>query len=185
MTKISTVTSFSSPPRTTFPTNVPHCQRSSCQQKKNSATSRPTLRPGFAIITSNFSSAPRYTQSTLAPILSLPDGSTVDYDKLLLASSSSRRPPIPGANAENVHYLRTIDDAKALKSLLEEGSSLAIVGAGWIGLEVAAGARERGAAVTVVEVADVPLAASLGPNSARCSPSCTVNTASTCGWARR
>ena len=61
-----------------------------------------------------------------------------------------------------MHYLRTIDDATALNSVLSDGSSLAVVGAGWIGLEVAAGARERGVNVTVVEAAEVPLEASLG-----------------------
>ena len=95
--------------------------------------------------------------------VSLPDGTTVNYDKLLLATGSTpRRPPIPGADADGVHYLRTIDDAQALSSLLSEGASLAIVGAGWIGLEVAAGARERGASVTVVETAEVPLMSALG-----------------------
>jgi len=74
----------------------------------------------------------------------LPDETTVGYDKLLLATgSASRRPPIPGADAGGVHYLRTIDDAGALNSVLTEGSSLAIVGAGWIGLEVAASLRAR------------------------------------------
>ena len=94
---------------------------------------------------------------------SLPDGSTVHYDKLLLATGSQpRRPSIPGADADGVHYLRTIDDAAALNSLLTEGASLAIVGAGWIGLEVAAGARNRGVNVTVVETAEVPLMGALG-----------------------
>ena len=98
-----------------------------------------------------------------AHTVSLPDDTTVGYDKLLLATGSTpRKPPIPGADADGVHYLRTIDDARALNSLLTEGASLAIVGAGWIGLEVAAGARERGAAVTVVETADVPLMSALG-----------------------
>jgi len=98
-----------------------------------------------------------------AHTVSLPDDTTVGYDKLLLATGSTpRKPPIPGADADGVHYLRTIDDARALNSLLTEGASLAIVGAGWIGLEVAAGARERGAAVTVVETADVPLMGALG-----------------------
>ncbi len=98
-----------------------------------------------------------------AHTVSLPDGDTVSYDKLLLATGSTpRRPPIPGADADGVHYLRTIDDAQTLNSLLTEGASLAIVGAGWIGLEVAAGARERGASVTVVETAEVPLMAALG-----------------------
>jgi 3-phenylpropionate/trans-cinnamate dioxygenase ferredoxin reductase subunit len=98
-----------------------------------------------------------------AHTLALPDGSTVAYDKLLLATGSkSRRPPIPGSDADGVHYLRTIGDAESLNSILTEGNSVAIVGAGWIGLEVAAGARERGVTVTVVEAADVPLQAALG-----------------------
>src|ERR1700731_3759510 len=93
----------------------------------------------------------------------LPDGSTVAYDKLMLATgSASRRPPIPGADADGVHYLRTYGDAVALNSVLTEGSSLAVVGAGWIGLEVAAGARQRGVDVTVVETARQPLLAALG-----------------------
>src|SRR6202008_46522 len=88
---------------------------------------------------------------------------TVPYDKLLLATgSASRRPPIPGSDADAVHYLRTYDDAAALNAVLAEGSSLAVVGAGWIGLGVAAGARQRGVAVTVVETAKQPLVAALG-----------------------
>ena len=98
-----------------------------------------------------------------AHTVTLPDDSTVHYDKLLLATGSDpRRPPIPGADADGVHYLRTIDDAEALNSVLAEGSSLAIVGGGWIGLEVAAGARDRGVNVTVVEMAELPLLAALG-----------------------
>ncbi|ODQ93125.1 NAD(P)/FAD-dependent oxidoreductase [Mycolicibacterium holsaticum] len=100
---------------------------------------------------------------TGAHTVSLPDGDTVHYDKLLLATGSrSRKPPIPGADSAGVHYLRSIDDAEALKSTLKDGVSLAVVGAGWIGLEVAANAREQGAAVTVVETADTPLQAALG-----------------------
>lgn len=95
--------------------------------------------------------------------LALPDGTTVGYDKLLLATgSSSRRPPIPGSDAAGVHYLRTIDDAAALSAALTPGSTLAVVGAGWIGLEVAAGARGRDVDVTVVEAAHLPLLAALG-----------------------
>ncbi|OBF56661.1 pyridine nucleotide-disulfide oxidoreductase [Mycobacterium sp. 852002-50816_SCH5313054-b] len=93
----------------------------------------------------------------------LPDGTSVSYEKLLLATgSAARRPPIPGSDADGVHYLRTYDDAVALDSVLAEGSSLAVVGAGWIGLEVAAGARQRGVEVTVVETAKQPLVAALG-----------------------
>jgi 3-phenylpropionate/trans-cinnamate dioxygenase ferredoxin reductase subunit len=103
------------------------------------------------------------TIDAAAHTVGLPDGSTMRYDKLLLATGSApRRPPIPGADAERVHYLRTIDDADALKSVLKEGDSLAIIGAGWIGLEVAAAARERGVDVTVVEMAELPLIGALG-----------------------
>ncbi|MEN4401963.1 NAD(P)/FAD-dependent oxidoreductase [Mycolicibacterium senegalense] len=95
--------------------------------------------------------------------LALPDGTTVGYDKLLLATgSASRRPPIPGSDVAGVHYLRTIDDAAALSAALAPGATLAIVGAGWIGLEVAAGARSRDVNVTVVEAAHLPLLAALG-----------------------
>src|SRR5215208_873602 len=85
--------------------------------------------------------------------LSLPDGSTVHYDKLLLATGSRpRRLPIPGADADGVHYLRTVDDADALNSVLTEGSSLAVVG-GDLEADPSAGARVRGVNVTVVEMA--------------------------------
>lgn len=95
--------------------------------------------------------------------VALADGTTVGYDKLLLATGSgSRRPPIPGSDFGGVHYLRTYEDAVALNNVLREGSSLAVVGAGWIGLEVAASARQRGVDVTVVETAKQPLMAALG-----------------------
>jgi 3-phenylpropionate/trans-cinnamate dioxygenase ferredoxin reductase component len=98
-----------------------------------------------------------------AHTVGLLDDTTVSYDKLLLATgSASRRPPIPGSDAAGVHYLRTFDDASALNSVLVEGSSLAVVGAGWIGLEVTASARQRGVDVTVVETAKQPLMAALG-----------------------
>jgi 3-phenylpropionate/trans-cinnamate dioxygenase ferredoxin reductase subunit len=89
------------------------------------------------------------------------------YDKLLLATgSAARRPPIPGIDARGVHVLRTIDDATALLMTLAEGSRLAIVGAGWIGLEVAASARGLGVEVTVVESARLPLLTALGSEAA-------------------
>lgn len=98
-----------------------------------------------------------------ARTVALPDGSTVGYDKLVLATGSrSRRPPLPGADAAGVHYLRTIDESDALIAALTPSSRLVIVGAGWIGLEIAAGARGRDVAVTIVEAAELPLLAALG-----------------------
>lgn len=98
-----------------------------------------------------------------AHTVALGDGTTVHYDKLLLATGSApRRPPIPGVTADGVYYLRSYQDAELLDSVLTEGSSLAVLGAGWIGLEVAAAARQRGVAVTVVEAARQPLVAALG-----------------------
>jgi 3-phenylpropionate/trans-cinnamate dioxygenase ferredoxin reductase component len=95
--------------------------------------------------------------------VALADNTTIGYDKLLLATgSASRHAPIPGSDTGGVHYLRTFGDAAALNSVLAEGSSLAVVGAGWIGLEVAAAARQRGVDVTVVETAKQPLMAALG-----------------------
>ncbi len=100
-------------------------------------------------------------------LVELPDGTTLHYDKLLLATGSApRRPPIPGAGADRVHYLRTVDDSDALSAVLTEGASVAIVGGGWIGLEVAADARQRGTNVTVVEAAELPLLGALGREAA-------------------
>jgi len=99
--------------------------------------------------------------------VALSDRSTERYDKILLATGcSSRRLPLPGSDAAGVAYLRTFDEALALKQALREGSSLAVIGAGWIGLEVAAGARAHGVDVTVVESAALPLLAALGREAA-------------------
>lgn len=96
------------------------------------------------------------------------DGHHEHYDKLLLATGSRpRHLDVPGADADGVHVLRTVDHAAALLSALTERSRLAIVGAGWIGLEVAAAARTRGAQVTVVESAELPLLGALGPEVAQ------------------
>ena len=103
------------------------------------------------------------TLDRTAHVVASGDGDHEHYDKLLLATGSrSRKPPIPGSDADGVYFLRTIDDATELLTQLSDGRRLAIVGAGWIGLEVAASARGLGADVTVVESAALPLLASLG-----------------------
>lgn len=96
--------------------------------------------------------------------VSLPDGSTLGYDKLALATGATpRRLPIPGADAEGVYTLRTLEDSDALIRLFGTARRLAVIGAGWIGLEVAAAARAADVEVTIVEAARAPLLGALGP----------------------
>lgn len=96
--------------------------------------------------------------------VTLPDRE-LSYDRLLVATGAlSRRLPQADRSGADVVYLRTLDDALALRSRLTE--NLLIVGAGWIGLEVAAAARTAGGSVTVVETAALPLANILGPELA-------------------
>ena len=85
------------------------------------------------------------------------------YDRLLLATGSSpRRLRTPGADLDGVVTLRTWDDALALRKRLVESPHIVIVGAGWIGCEVAAAARHHGASVTVVEPLSQPLVRVVG-----------------------
>jgi len=80
------------------------------------------------------------------------DGSTLPYDKLLLATGAvARRLRMPGADGPRVAVLRTYDDALHIRAALHPGAKIAIIGGGFIGLELAASARKRGAAVTVIE----------------------------------
>jgi len=84
--------------------------------------------------------------------LELADGEMLAYDKLILCTGGRARTlPIPGADAPGVHTLRTIEDALRLAPLLQAGRQVVVVGGGWIGLEVAATARQKGADVVVVE----------------------------------
>lgn len=88
----------------------------------------------------------------------LSDGEALEYGHLVLATGTRNRPlTVPGAHLDGVHYLRTLDEAQALTARLAECSSLVVVGAGFIGLEVAAAARNHGIDVTVVEAADRPM----------------------------
>jgi 3-phenylpropionate/trans-cinnamate dioxygenase ferredoxin reductase component len=97
----------------------------------------------------------------------LSDGARVTYDRLLLATGAQpRRLRLTGSDADGVHYLRTVDDSDALRAALERAGRLAIIGAGWIGMEVAAVARQRDVEVAVLESAALPLLAALGPELA-------------------
>ena len=97
----------------------------------------------------------------------LTDGTTTGYHKLLLATGSSPRAlRVDGADAAGVLYLRRIEDSERLKHTVGEAGRLAVIGAGWIGLEAAAAARLAGVEVTVIEAAAAPLLRVLGPEAA-------------------
>lgn len=85
-------------------------------------------------------------------------------DAVLFATGGSPRTlPVPGPRPELVHYLRTLDDSRRLATQLAPGRRLAIIGAGFIGLEIASTAQACGVSVTVFEAGAVPLAPVLGP----------------------
>jgi 3-phenylpropionate/trans-cinnamate dioxygenase ferredoxin reductase subunit len=99
-----------------------------------------------------------------AKTVHLADGGVLPYDKLLLATGARVRPiPVPGATLPSVHYLRNIADVDALRPHLKEGARLAVVGGGYIGLEVAAVARKYGLSATVIEAAGRVMARAVSP----------------------
>ena len=95
--------------------------------------------------------------------IGLHGGERIRYDALVVATGASPRripdtPPLQG-----IHVLRTLEDCLALRTELETASAVVVVGAGFIGAEVAATARKRGLEVTVLEALPVPLSRGLGP----------------------
>ena len=87
--------------------------------------------------------------------LSVSNGDPVSYDALVLALGSRvRRLPVSGTDLEGVHYLRSITDVEAIRADFDKGRRLVVIGAGYIGLEVAAVARQGGLDVTVIEMED-------------------------------
>jgi 3-phenylpropionate/trans-cinnamate dioxygenase ferredoxin reductase component len=96
--------------------------------------------------------------------LDLDTGETLAYGSLLLATGAApRRLPVPGADLDGVRYLRTLADAdRLLADLTGGGRRVVVIGAGWIGMEVAAAARTHGNEVTVVEPQPAPLLGVLG-----------------------
>ncbi|MBO0346563.1 FAD-dependent oxidoreductase [Roseibium sp. CAU 1637] len=96
--------------------------------------------------------------------LTLQNGDTLDYGKLVLATGTRARPlPLPGADLEGVLSLRSIGDVQSIRQKLADAKRLVIVGAGYIGLEVAAVAQTLGVEVTVLEAADRPLKRVVSP----------------------
>ncbi|MGB0091213.1 MAG: FAD-dependent oxidoreductase [Solirubrobacteraceae bacterium] len=87
----------------------------------------------------------------------LEDGRELAYDRLLLATGAEpRRIPISGADLDGVYYLRTLGDCDALRERLDGGGKVVVVGAGWIGSEFAASARQRGLEVTIIDPLPLP-----------------------------
>jgi 3-phenylpropionate/trans-cinnamate dioxygenase ferredoxin reductase subunit len=95
--------------------------------------------------------------------LALDDGERLRYDRLLLTTGAEpRRLAIPGSELDGVLYLRSVQDSDALRERLDRGGTVVVVGAGWIGAEVAASARQRGLDVTLLDPASLPLERVLG-----------------------
>jgi 3-phenylpropionate/trans-cinnamate dioxygenase ferredoxin reductase component len=95
----------------------------------------------------------------------LEDNRELPYDRLLLTMGAEpRRLSVPGAELDGIHYLRTFADCDALRTLLDAGGGrVAVVGAGWIGSEFAASARQRGLEVTVIDPLALPNERIFGP----------------------
>jgi len=93
----------------------------------------------------------------------LDGGRELGYGALLVATGAEpRRLPVPGADLPHVHYLRSFDDSRAIIAALDNTSRAAVVGAGFVGLEVAASLRHRGIEVTVIAPEEIPLAHAVG-----------------------
>jgi 3-phenylpropionate/trans-cinnamate dioxygenase ferredoxin reductase subunit len=91
-------------------------------------------------------------------------GGHLDFDRLLLTTGAEpRRLSLPGADLDGVLHLRTTADSDAIRERIEAGGRLVTIGAGWIGSEVAASAKQKGCEVTLVEMAQLPLERVLGP----------------------
>lgn len=99
--------------------------------------------------------------------LALQDGTEAGYDRLVIATGAGSRPLDLLPSSLRVHYLRSAADARTLRTALTASSRVAVVGAGFIGLEVAASARSLGCPVQVIELAPLPLASVIGEQPAR------------------
>jgi NADPH-dependent 2,4-dienoyl-CoA reductase/sulfur reductase-like enzyme len=94
----------------------------------------------------------------------LDDRSRTPYQCLILTTGTRARPLVlEGADHPRVSYLRTVEDSQRLQRCLGEGARIVVIGAGFIGMEVAAAALSRGCAVTVLELADLPMARGIPP----------------------
>ena len=96
-------------------------------------------------------------------IVELDDRRSLEYEALLLAPGAApMKLDLPGADSSHVHYVRSLADSRAIIAALDTARSAVVVGAGFIGLEVAASLRTRGLEVSVVEMEQIPLARHVG-----------------------
>jgi 3-phenylpropionate/trans-cinnamate dioxygenase ferredoxin reductase component len=96
--------------------------------------------------------------------VTLPGGGRIPYSRLLLSTGAApRRLRLPGADLPGVRYLRQMGDSDALRAAITASSRVVVIGAGWIGSEVAASARQLGAEVAIIAPDAVPLERVLGP----------------------
>jgi NADPH-dependent 2,4-dienoyl-CoA reductase/sulfur reductase-like enzyme len=101
-------------------------------------------------------------------LVTLENGRELEYGALLIASGAEpRHLPIAGSDQPHVHYLRTLEDSRSIISALDHVDQAIVVGAGFIGLEVAASLRQREVAVTVIDPEDLPLASVIGETLGR------------------
>jgi 3-phenylpropionate/trans-cinnamate dioxygenase ferredoxin reductase subunit len=98
-----------------------------------------------------------------ASTVEVSSGERIAYDRLLVATGATPRLlTVPGSELDGVHYLRSVADADAIHKAITASMPVVVIGAGWIGCEVAASARQLGADVTVIDIATVPLERVLG-----------------------
>jgi 3-phenylpropionate/trans-cinnamate dioxygenase ferredoxin reductase subunit len=95
--------------------------------------------------------------------VTLSNGDVLDYDGLVIATGARARTLSIGAGLEGMHVVRTLDDSLAIRAALEHRPRVLVVGAGFIGLEVAAACRKLGLEVTIAEADPLPLSRNLGP----------------------
>jgi 3-phenylpropionate/trans-cinnamate dioxygenase ferredoxin reductase component len=110
-----------------------------------------------------------FTSTTVTSIdpnakqIEMDPGGVLAYDQLLLATGAiPRQVTIPGAQLAGIHYLRSLSSCDSLRDALERATRLVVVGAGWIGSEVASSARQLGKEVALIEAGQVPLERVLG-----------------------
>lgn len=158
---VSTAGSCSSGTRRSAPTSGHHCPRDICWVSRTATRSSSQWYTDQAV---------DLRLNTLVTTLdrdrhtvTVSGGETIGYDKLLLATGASpRRLPVLGDDLEGVLYLRRVGDCERILQTFHTASRIVFVGGGWIGLEVAAAARDAGVEVTVLEAGELPLLRVLG-----------------------